>query len=257
MSTSKIIESIKTNPSAWSNIGQSFIGIIFAYNLVTKWKFVKASSDFGGGYLLKNDAEQVKMVWREDDAEANQLFNYFLNYHLSFTIATEAEVAPSESNLKESVKPNSIIMEPLGFSILSESSLNKDGCLVVEFGEESADKYRNIATDFQLQKFITLSTGEVVKLSLIIKFGRLSVMVNDSYQQENNAMYSLRDRIRIFKSLQSLFIKFISLLPANIELLAFAFDNNEKAANKKEELYNQMGFVPVRGCQGLIQYITK
>lgn len=79
MSTSKVIKSIKTETYAWGVISQTDVGITFAYCMNPDWKFIRVSLNLGGGFVLKNDAEKVKMVWREEDTIASQLWGYLLS----------------------------------------------------------------------------------------------------------------------------------------------------------------------------------
>ena len=76
MSVSKTIKSIKTASSTWFVANNNHVGTYYHLGSNDNWLFVDITSEYGGGYLLANQAENVEMKWEEGDAVGSQLASY-------------------------------------------------------------------------------------------------------------------------------------------------------------------------------------
>ena len=79
MSVSKTIKSIKTASSTWFVANNNHVGTYYHLGSNDNWLFVDITSEYGGGYLLANQAENVEMKWEEGDAVGSQLASYLRN----------------------------------------------------------------------------------------------------------------------------------------------------------------------------------
>lgn len=151
----------------------------------------------------------------------------------------------------------SVINDSARAYIISENPLTQDDRLYVELGGGTYSPYKYIASNFELGKYITLPSGQVVSISLVMYMGDISVKVDDSFDQKDSNQFSKKDRARIFFALKELFEKFVSLLPAGIELLCEAEDKDKVVQAKKHRIYKKLGFSVLEEGSTLLAYITK